>query len=261
MYDFEALHAAHDRLWAAIAARLRAAGIADVPDDLTRTDALLPVWQNPRLLLGQTCGYPLVTVLQRTVRLVATPIYDAPGCDGPWHRSAVIVHADDPVADLAGLRGRRCALNGWDSNSGMNLLRAALAPFARDGRFFGEIVLSGGHRNSIALVASGEADVASVDCVTLAHLARIEPDRIARTRILDWTVPSPALPMITAAATDDATLDALRIAIAETLRDRSLAAIRKTLLLSGCEILPYETYDAIRRLEAEAAERGYARLS
>jgi ABC-type phosphate/phosphonate transport system substrate-binding protein len=261
MYDFEELHAAHDELWAAIAARLRTRISCFVPDTLTRGTALLPAWRDPRLLLGQTCGYPLVTELHQTVRLVLTPIYTAPGCDGAWHRSAVIVRADDHVADLEGLRGRRCALNGWDSNTGMNLLRAMVAPIARSDRFLQEIVVSGSHHQSLCLVAAGEADVASIDCVTLAHLTRIDPALTARIRILDWTAPSPGLPMITSATNDDATLEALRAAVIEVFHDPALADVRGALLLAGYEILARETYGEISRLEAQATENGYPRLA
>ncbi len=261
MYDFEELHAAHDQLWAAVASRLRTRISGFIPDKLTREVPLLPAWRNPGLLLGQTCGYPLVTELNQAVRLVLTPIYTAPGCDGAWHRSAVIVHADDGVADLEGLRGQRCALNGWDSNTGMNLLRSMVAPIARSDRFFGQIIVSGSHHQSLSMVAAGEADIASIDCVTLAHLTRIDPALTAKIRVLDWTPPSPGLPMITSATTDDATLEALQAALIEVFHDPALTETRSALLLAGYEILTRETYSAVTRLETLAAEHGYPRLA
>jgi ABC-type phosphate/phosphonate transport system substrate-binding protein len=261
MYDFEELHAAHDLFWAAIAIRLRPSLGGIVPSALARTTALMPTWRDPHLLLGQTCGYPLVTALNQMVRLVLTPVYDAPGCDGAWHRSAIVVRVDDDVTDLNGLRGRRCALNAWDSNTGMNLLRAAVAPIARGARFFRDITVTGSHRASLGLVAVGAADVASVDCVSLAHLTRIDPGLIERTRILDWSPASPALPMITAATTDQATLELLRTTLAEVFQDPTLAELRRTLLLESYEILPYETYETISHLEARAAANGYAQLA
>ncbi len=261
MYDFEDLRAAHDRLWAAIAARLRTQISGFVPEELTRETALLPAWRDSGLLLGQTCGYPLVTALNQTVRLVLTPIYMAPGCDGAWHRSAVIVRADDDVADLEGLRGRRCALNGWDSNTGMNLLRAMIAPIARSGRFFGEIIVSGSHHRSLGMVAAGEADVAAIDCVTLALLTRIDPALRAKIRVLDWTQPSPGLPMITSAMNDDATLEALRGAVIGAFQDPELAETRSTLLIAGYEMLAYEAYRTVARLETVASEHGYPDLA
>ena len=89
MYDFGRLAAANDALWQAIAARLTAAGLGAVPAQLDRSLPLDRLWQDPRLLLAQTCGYPLMTSLLGRVRLVATPRYRAFGCDGSAHGSAL----------------------------------------------------------------------------------------------------------------------------------------------------------------------------
>ncbi len=138
MYDFPWLREATDAFWGLMRDGLREAGVDGVPDELERERPLREIWRDPNLLLAQTCGYPLVTELAGRVRLVATPIYDLPGCDGVLHRSFVVVRADDPARELADLRGRRCAVNGFDSNTGMNLLRAAIAPLAQDGAVFRE---------------------------------------------------------------------------------------------------------------------------
>jgi ABC-type phosphate/phosphonate transport system substrate-binding protein len=258
MYDFEALRPAHDRLWAEIAANLRSATSIPVPDELTRSASLMKLWRDPHLLLGQTCGYPYVTALRGQVRLVLTPVYDAPGCDGAWHRSALIVHRDDDAADLTAMRGRRCVMNAWDSNTGMNLLRATLAPLAQGQAFFSEVSISGSHHQSLARVAAGAADIAAIDCVTLAHLTQIDPDLVARTRILGWTPPSPGLPMITAGSRDDATVAALRAAVAAVFSDPALAATRRTLLLRGYEVLTDWAYAEIAGMEAAADDWGYS---
>lgn len=43
-------------------------------------------------------------------------------------QSAIVVRADHPAETLAELRGSRWVVNEAASNSGMNLLRAAVAP-------------------------------------------------------------------------------------------------------------------------------------
>jgi ABC-type phosphate/phosphonate transport system substrate-binding protein len=212
-------------------------------------------------LLGQTCGYPLMTVFAGQVKLVATPAYRAAGCRGAYHRSAIVVGAEDAVAELAGLRGRRCVINGWDSNSGMNLLRAAVAPLAAASRFFASVVVSGSHRQSLGLVATGGADVAAIDCVSLELIARIDPALVAATRVLAWSPLSPGLPLVTAATTDAATIDALRHALADVAADPTLSAVRAELLIEGFEVLPIEAYAAIPSFEASAVAQGYPRLA
>ena len=77
--------------------------------------------------------------LKDAVTLIATPEYAFPGCEGASHRSFIIRRAGDPRRNLSEFRGATAALNGHDSNTGMNLFRAAIAPIARGAPFFGAI--------------------------------------------------------------------------------------------------------------------------
>lgn len=261
MYDFPPLHAVTDAFWAAIAERLRAAGMADVPSALTRDIGHVETWRDSRLLFGQACQYPLASAWHEAVRLVAIPAYAAPGCEGSRYRSAVIVRAEDPALRLEDLRGRRCAVNERDSNSGSNLLRAAIAPLHRNGRFFSSVDLTGGHLASVRAVTEGRADLAAIDCVSYAHIGRLHPELTARLRILDWTPSSPGLPYVTARARDAATVTALRTALAEVQADPALAGVRAALLLDGIDFSVDEDYVEVRRLEREAIARGYPQLA
>ena len=260
MYDPRWLQHANSTLWAAIAERLRNAGLSGVPDRLTRDRRLDSIWAAPDLLLAQTCGYPLTTRLGDAVTVVATPIYQAPGCEGAWHRSALIVRCYDPATGLAALAGRRAAINARDSNTGMNLLRAAVAPLAHAGRFFGAVVETGAHARSVAAVIAGRADVAAIDAVTLALLRDRYPTIDRRIRVLDWTAATPGLPLITAAGQPEATSAALRTALAEVLSDPALAATRAALRLVGATVLDRRDYDAVLSLERQAREHRYPQL-
>src|SRR6266404_4455866 len=91
------------------------------------------------------------------LQLVATPCYDAPGCDGPSYCSILVVAAGSQATSPADLQGKRAAFNTPDSQSGMNALRAVIAPLAEGGRFFAEIIETGGHAASLDLVAAGGA--------------------------------------------------------------------------------------------------------
>ena len=238
MYDFPEVRRATDALWGGIARRL-----PGPPVGLTRREDLLAVWTDPDLLLAQTCGYPLVTTLKGRVALVATPRYTAEGCEGAWYRSAIVVRADDAAQGVADLRGRRCAVNGLDSNSGMNLLRGAVSAFVEGGEmFFGATVLTGAHAASLRAVAQGEADVAAIDCVTWALLGRVRPAAVAGLRVLGWSAASPGLPLITAMGGDVA---GLRAVLEEVAVDPGVAWAREALLLEGFSVLPLSDYDVI----------------
>jgi ABC-type phosphate/phosphonate transport system substrate-binding protein len=252
MYDFDELRPATDALWAAIAARLD-----DAPASLTRGRALDEVWTDPALLLGQTCGYPLVTHLRGRVTLVATPRYRAQGCAGALYCSAVIVRAGDVARELADLRGRRCAVNDAASNSGMNALRAAVAAVAGGPRFFCDVLMTGGHVESLRAVAEERADVAAIDCVTWALLRDVRPQAVAGLRVLAWTEASAGLPLVTSLRTDRATRHALQRALQEVARDPALAPVRDALRLEGFELLSLRSYESVRAMERRARRAGY----
>jgi hypothetical protein len=158
------------------------------------------LWTDPDLLLAQTCGLPLATRLEGRVRVVATPRYRAQGCDGVDYRSAVVVREDSAVNSLLDLRGGRCAANDLGSNSGMNLLRAEIAPLAAGKTFFKSVLVTGSHLASAEAIVQDKADVAALDCVTWAHLQRWRPSLTDQLRVLTWSVRSPGLPLITSLA-------------------------------------------------------------
>jgi ABC-type phosphate/phosphonate transport system substrate-binding protein len=261
MYDLPEVRAANDALWRGIAARLRAAGVAEVPAALARHLTHHEAWGHPGLMFGQTCGYPAVHGYRNVLRIVAAPIYNAPGCSGTLHRSFFIVPDDSPVREIADLRGARFALSAWDSNTGMNLARLALAPLAVDGRFLGEIVETGSHAASLALVAKRGADLTAIDCVSYALFARHWPTLTAATRILAPTDPSPTLPLVTTRATSDGTIRALRDALAGAFSDPALAESRATLFLTGIMPADEADYGILRDYEDRAELLGYSRLA
>jgi len=242
MYDLPEVRWATDALWAAVAARLSAAGIAPAPA-LGRASSLADLWTDPALLLSQTCGNPYVRHYRDRLRLVATPCYAAPGCDGPRYRSLLVVRADAPGDRLADFHGAVCAVNEWGSLSGWVALAAALPE--PPNRFFRAALITGAHADSMAAVAAGQADIAAIDCVTHALLQRHRPAATVGLRVIGRTALAPALPLVTRRDTDDATVAALQSALRGALADPGLAEARAALLIEGIEILGEADYDAI----------------
>jgi ABC-type phosphate/phosphonate transport system substrate-binding protein len=261
MYDLPELRGATDALWTALARRLEARGVSGVPSELCRDRALPSMWLAPDLLLSQTCGYPLVRALAGRVQVVATPRYRVPHCEGSWYRSLVVVPRASRAAALADLRGSVAAVNEPDSHSGMNSLRALVAPLAGGAPFFGRVLWTGAHRASLELVARGEADVAAIDCVSLALFERALPDLVAEVRAIDITAACPGLPIITRADAARDEIEAMRAALADVMADAELAAARDALLLDGFDLVGPEVYARVEELEAEAATLGYPQLA
>ena len=171
MYCEAEVRPATERWWVGLARHLRECGVEGVPETLTWPDDYQGHWCSPGLLFSQTCGYPYVNVLGSAVKLVATPSYDAPGCEVAGYAAHVIVRDGAGAKSIAALRGARLAANGAGSYSGYHVWRSMLPAGEDPPSFFGAIVASGSHRASIRCVAAGEADACAVDCVTHALLS------------------------------------------------------------------------------------------
>ncbi|HEY9774001.1 MAG TPA: PhnD/SsuA/transferrin family substrate-binding protein [Planktothrix sp.] len=260
MYDLPYIQQDNDVLWLEIATRLKEAGEEDVPLALTRTLPLKQVWEHPRLLLAQTCGYPLVTSLLNKVKLVATPRYNCQGCSGSSHSAAIIVRADDARARLAEFKGSHCVVNDITSNSGMNLLRNSIAPLANREKFFETVSETGSHAVSLEAVADSTADIAAIDCITFAHLRRAKRELCTAVRVLGWTESSPGLPLITASWTDDSSIALMRSILQEIMIDTSLKGVRQSLFLDGFDVLDLADYEPIGLMQRRAQDLGFPQL-
>jgi len=261
MYDLPEARDATDAWWAVLRRGFLQAGLAETPRELTRTQNVTDSWTMPGLLFTQTCGYPFTHDWSDKLRLVATPRYRVDGCEASNYRSAFIVAETSTANSLEDLRGSRIAFNATHSQSGFNAPRATIAGLARDGAFFGEAKLSGGHRQSMTMVRAGEADVCAVDCVTWAMHQRHAPEMIEGLRTLAWTESAPNLPYVTAIQRDDETVQRLRDGLSAAIADPDGRAAREALFLDGVEILEPEAYQTIDAMEQAAFDLGYPDLN
>lgn len=236
MYDRPETMAANDRLWALVRDGLRARGIA-APDALTRgAGAYWQAWEDPALVLSQTCGFPYRAKLHDKVTLVASPDYGLEGCPPGYYCSVFVTRADD-ARRLPEFRGAQFAYNEALSQSGWAAPQnhAATMGFA-----FSPLVETGSHRGSALAVAEGRADLACLDALTWALLQRWEP-AVAGLREVARTAPTPALPYIAAKGADaEASFSALVAAISQLSPED-----RDTLSLRGVVRITPERYLAV----------------
>lgn len=261
MYDLPELRPVTDAWWAGLRRALARSGVRAVPGRLTRSAVCGAEWNDPGLLLSQCCGWDLTHAYAGRVQPVATPVYRAPGCSGPYYRSLFVVRADDPAGRLEDLRGRVCVINMPDSQSGCNTLRYSLARRARGQPFFRQVLVSEGHATSVDWVSNGRADLAAIDCVTFALLRRYRPQATAGLRVLAGSRRAPALPYITRAEHGPALLARLRAGLQTALTDPELREVRATLLIGGFEFLPVTAYEYLRTQERRARALAYPTLS
>ena len=261
MYDLPEIRAATDGWWRAIARGLRAEGVPGVPAELDRSRPLAALWRDPGLLIAKTCGYPLTHDFSDALTAVAVPSYAAEGCGPARYRSAFIVRVDDPATSMSDLRGRRAAANEPGSQSGCNALRAAVAPLARDGRFFAGVTWTRAHRASVAAVRSAAADIAAVDAVTFALLGRHAPQETAGLRIIGWSAEAPALPYATRRGADPALTSRIIAGLVRAAADPDAAEARNSLLITGLSPVDDAFYAAIPAMRQDAERLGYPDLA
>ena len=195
MYDFPAVRGATDRYWQAIRTAL-----GQGPQELERDGDVWRGWQDPDLLLSQTCGLPFRAHLQGKVALVGTPDFGLPDCGPGEYNSVFVARSDDPRSDLSDFQGAKFAVNEFGSQSGW----AAPITHTRSlGVAFGDYLKTGAHVASAEAVADGRADIAALDGVSWRFM-QAEGALSSKLKPIDATPPSPGLPYITSLKNDPA---------------------------------------------------------
>lgn len=236
MYQRPQLEGAHARYWQLIRNALNAVGI-DAPETLSQQAQELFVWKHPELVLSQTCGMPYRMWLHEQVELVGTPDYGLDGCPAGYYRSAILVRADEDRSQISDFKNATFAYNQTFSQSGY---AAAFWHAKPHGFWFKHLLHTQSHLISAKSVADGRADIASLDAVTWRNIETFE-DFAADLRVLEWTLPTPGLPLITALGQiKDEIFDAVSKAISQlSSEDRAALGLR------GIVRIPKEDYLAV----------------
>jgi ABC-type phosphate/phosphonate transport system substrate-binding protein len=260
-YDLEAIRPATDELWRLFAKNLKKRGCSDVPQTLERETPYQTQWRSKRLLFSQACGYDALLSHRNHLRVIATPVYGAHGCVGPNYSSLIVVHAGSPARQLQDLRGTRAVINSPTSHSGMNALRALVAPLHCNGSFFSSISISGSHEGSLRMISNQSAEVASIDCVTYSLLQKHCPDALSAIRVLCSTPAIPAPPYVAGAGTPSHVVLAIRVALRDTFENVLTRPLRAHLLLDGIQFISIRAYQPIADWESQALKLGYKEMN
>ena len=224
-------------------------------------DAGESVLRDRNLLIGHTCGYPLMTRLLDELTPLCVPLFDVPGTAGKLYSSQIIVPVDSTIDSLEACRGKIVAVNSPDSNSGMNVLRHALAKLGAGPRFFAGVRLTGSHLHSVETVARNRAQLAAIDCVSYQLIAERKPELIAAVRVIGSSTKSCGLPFVVqkhryTKEQCDCFVAALNQALIETPRK-----VSEKLHLNRFEAVSLEDYRSIVELEEFAVKAGYPQLN
>jgi len=215
MYDWPEVADPTDRLWALIRDAFRQSGI-DAPDVLDRSLPPAETWLSPKLLLSQTCGLPLVADLSGKVKVLGSFAYQGIEPAGSYH--SVIIAQENNNESSVRLEGKRVVINGDDSYSGCLALKCFVADTRSGESPFASVLVSGGHRASLCAVASGNADIAAIDCVSW-YLANQCESAVRNLKVIGHTQSRPGLPLITCGDASAQEVALMRDAIAKAVDD------------------------------------------
>lgn len=197
MYDWPELADDWNLFWRLIAEQLAIRNIS-APDKLTRADDLFSLWRDPALIVGQTCGWPYANLLSDDVAAFGRFDHRLPHAPaGNYYSLYICKCGEQRTAGEILDSDSTIAVNSLDSQSGFRVLREIDSSFFSQS-FSERLCESGSHRQSIRLVANGEADFAAIDAVSFEIARRFEPSAIAKLEILGHSSPKPSLPLVTA---------------------------------------------------------------
>lgn len=193
-----------------------------------------------RAHLGFLCGLPYTRESSRLSLLAAPVMRGERYQDRPIYFSDVVVRADSPYRSFEDLRGTRFAYNEPGSQSGHNIVKYQLAQLGQTEAFFGQVVESGAHAESVAMIRRGEVDASAIDSTVLERMDQ------TGLRVVGVLGPSPIQPIVAAQVVPAATCARLR-EILLALKFPPEAPFRRLEAVSDAD------YDEIRRMEESAA--------
>jgi ABC-type phosphate/phosphonate transport system substrate-binding protein len=242
MYPFEHVRDAWDGLWRAVQPHVPWA-----PPELTWSGDVHERWGDPDCLVSHTCGWPLAAAHAHELVPVGAFSLAIPEAEGHCYRSTLIARRAGRAADFARPDVHAVA-NSADSLSGwVSLLHATVGP---TGTWPGTVTYTSAHHDSLRLLRSGDADLASIDSLTLTYLRAVEPDLLDGLHVVGHgpLVPSPAITV--RAGTPAARITELRAAFAAAVADRALADVVQRLFVAGFVALELDAYLPVLELSS-----------
>lgn len=240
MYPLAGLREPYDALWSAVRDRLDSEGVSDLPEHLEWDRDLHQTWADPDLLIGNTCGWPLVTELEGRVAVIGSFDMDVPFAAEGHYRSVLVASRPLALAEWHTRPDTVLAVNTLDSLSGWVSLAHewGAVPEAP--------LVTGGHLFSMRAVASGSAHVASIDAVSFEHVVRSEP-MTGGLHIVGHGPRVPTLPLV-CALRNAHLVPTLRHVLAAVVADPTMRDVCAALLIRGFVPLDRSAFDHLPTL-------------
>lgn len=231
MYSLGGVRSGYQRLWDAVVSEVPSLpGTLEWPDDVHAT------WADDDVVVKQTCGWPLVTRLDRTVRVVGAFEHDVPGAVGHHYRSVIVANRAGGPADFAAAVP---GVNAFDSLSGWVSLVAWSGRPEQSLR--SRAIESGSHVATLRMLRAGDVELASIDAVTFAHVKRHSPALLTGLEVVGEGPLVPTLPVVVPAADHDL-VGPIRSAFESAVTSELLADTCRDLRVTGFAALGIDDY-------------------
>jgi phosphonate transport system substrate-binding protein len=197
--------------------------------------------------LAFICGLPLVQL--RSLRPeqfvpIAAPVMQAPRYQNlPIYFADVIVRRDEMVNDFEALANKTFCHNDSGSNSGYHLVFQYLAQHKKSDPFFGQIIQSGSHQDSIRWVVDGLADCAAIDSTVLEQEFQNFPALMSQVCIVKSIGPAPMPPLVAANRRVSEAIASLRTLLLQP--DSELLSVMANAVVLGYQAVDWSDYETI----------------
>ena len=191
---------------------------------------------------GHACGITFATAPEGRYRYLATMVADSPELPAGYYDSLLITSARGGLSSPADFdpARHRAVINEPRSFSG-NLTFAAHMQAAY-GISFGDVMHSGAHLKSIAMVASGEADLAAIDRVSFSLARHAVPQDVDGVSIIGRTASHPGIAFVADAELPDPVVRKLRATIMEFRDDSAWPELQAILGVADITVLDPQNY-------------------
>ncbi|MDD3472735.1 MAG: phosphate/phosphite/phosphonate ABC transporter substrate-binding protein [Syntrophaceae bacterium] len=192
------------------------------------------------------CSGPYVTGKEKhTLELLVAPEVNG----SHFYRSYIIVNRDGPEKTLSDLRGKTFAFTDPDSNTGRLSPTSMLHDMGETPEtFFGSVIYTYSHDNSIIAVSKGLVSGASVDSLIWDYYSRINPEITSATRIIAKSEEYGIPPFVVSPAMDERTRKMVKNTLLEMHSDPEGSAILEKLMIDRFVEPQDSWYDSIRRI-------------
>jgi phosphonate transport system substrate-binding protein len=203
--------------------------------------------------VGFICGLQYVRMkewLDCPVELLAAPVLEGKHYYGlPIYYSSVVVRVDRPYRSFDDLGGCVWAYNECESHAGCNVVCFSLLEQNKGSRYFGRVVRSGSHMNSLGMVVEGKVDAAAIDSHVFEVALRRNPALAEHVRCIDLLGPSTIPPVVVTKRLDPVLKQRLRHALTTMHNDDYMADRLHEGLIERYVTISDKQYDDIRKMQ------------